>query len=203
MARINTKSPWEPKRGEPLEHWQWFIVYLHQQKRSLKRVALQVGKSQNWIERLSIKWQWKERRQAWDADIGRKVSRALDALHDEAIEAMRQRHIQIGLGMQSAAAKELKAWIAKIEKAAEEAKEAAIREGRDPSKAHHDPVLSVNELIRLANEGMTVERLNRGEPTDVQKIVTNDGMEEKLDALTVEDLREFKRLRAKIDGTAE
>lgn len=193
-------KPWDPHPKENIQWWRWFVIYRDMQpKRSLAKTARIAGKSSAWIEKLSTQWGWAERCQAWDAQMALHVSRMLDGMQADAVEAMRKRHINLGMGMQTAAAKELQAWVHKIDAAEAKAKEAAIAEGRDPTKAYHEPVLTIGELIRLANEGTGLERINRGEPTEVTRVEVD---ENGLDRLTAEELRQLKRLKEKLGGSA-
>jgi hypothetical protein len=189
-------KPWEKHPAEKIHHWRWFIVYRDMLPRSIAGAARKCEKSPSTFEKLSRRWDWRGRCEAWDEQIAVQISRQIDEMQSEAIEAMRRRHIQLGLGMQTAAAKELQAWVAKIEKLAQEAKKKAIEEGRDPATAWHDPILTVGELIRLAQEGTAIERLNRGEPTAHTKVETDDN--EGLANLSLAETRELKRLKDKM-----
>jgi hypothetical protein len=193
-----TGKPWDKRASESLKHWQWFVVYRDMPvPRSLIGAARLVDKTSSTLEKLSRRHEWQSRCKAWDTQLSVQVSRALDDLQVGAIEAMRRRHIQLGLGMQTAVSKELKAWIHKIEAAAAQARLDAVARGDDPEKAFHEPVLKIGELVRLVQEGTSLERLNRGEPTEHTQVDVED---HGLNRLTKKELRDLKQLKAKLKG---
>ena len=181
-------KPWEMQEKEPVEAFRFFCFYRDMQRRSVLLVSKTFGqRSPRKLERLSSKYDWKARARAWDIEIDRRVREAqVGELAD-----MRKRHINLGVGMQTAVVKELQALVAKIEKADKAAKLL------DPL-GHHEPLLTVSDIIRLSQHGTQLERLSRGEPTD-HTVVETPG-EASLAALSVPELRALKALKAKLKG---
>lgn len=183
-------TPWDKRYKESMRHWRYFMVYRDMWPRSLSTVAKKVGCGASNIEKLSSRWHWVERAKAWDASLAIQVARRVDDMAVNDLEAMKRRHIQMGLGMQTATALELNAWVEKIKEAVALAKE----EGR----LYHKPILTIGELIRLAQEGVSIERLNRDLPTDVTRTETEDAG---LGNLDIQDLKELKKLKNKMEGS--
>lgn len=183
-----TPKPWEMQDGEPVVAFRFFAFYRDMQRRSVNMAAKAFGqKSPRRLEKLSAKHDWVNRARAWDVEIDRRVREAqVGELAD-----MRKRHINLGVGMQTAAVKELQALVAKIEKASK----AALL--LDP-KGHHEPLLTVSDLIRLSQHGTQLERLSRGEPTDHSVVETSEATG--LAALSTADLKALKALKAKLQG---
>lgn len=177
-------KPWEMQEGETAEQFRKFCFYRDMQKRSLQTCANAFGlKNKKSTELLCRKFNWVDRCSAWDVELDRRVRDSQVA----EIADMRKRHINLGVGMQTAVVKELKALVAKIDEAATQAE----KEG----KKYHEPVLSVNELIKLSQHGTQIERLSRGEHTDHTKV---DSPEQDLSSLSVKDLKTLKRLKEKV-----
>lgn len=184
MASGLKNEPWHKQKGETACAYRYFTLYKDMHGRSISRLAKLLGRSARGLEKYSSNYNWKERAAAWDRELD---NRLLDKRSDD-IEAMRQRHVQLGLGMQTAVAKELKAWVHKVELANAKAKAKGLE--------HHDPVLSVNELIRISEHGINLERISRGEPTGHVKV--NEEVD--LSALSVEELKQFRKLKKKMSS---
>ena len=99
-------QPWERQPGESEPAFAAFTVYRDMaEKRSLREVGRQLGKSRALIERWSSKWNWQERVRAYDNDLQKQQ-------HVQAIKnskKMAERHIDIALQMQVKALQALKA----------------------------------------------------------------------------------------------
>jgi hypothetical protein len=179
-------KPWEMQEDESLDQFRYFCFYRDMQRRSIHGVAKAFGlATPRQMEHFASSRKWVERCRAWDVEMDRRVR----DLQTAAVAEMRKRQINIGIGMQQAVAKELRAWVVKIELAEEEA--------RKVGKKAHDPVLSISDLIRLCREGTTLERLNRGEP-----VAGGDSGDHDLDlsALSAEELKLLQALQKKMRG---
>jgi hypothetical protein len=140
-------EPWDCQPNEPPRAWAAFCTYrdLEPHQRSLVKVGDQYGRTHGWMEKLSSRWRWVGRVRAWDIQQDR-IKRAAAG---KALEDMARRQVGIGLLMQKKAADRL-------------------------SKMTDDEValLSVWELTRLAETGVKLERIGRGEPIDIDQGAT-------------------------------
>ncbi|MCA9825352.1 MAG: hypothetical protein KC482_08850 [Dehalococcoidia bacterium] len=84
IADDSARRPWDPMPKEPGTSYAGFVQYREQPaaERSLRVVALRLGRSPSLIERYSSRYQWVSRTQAFDADQARR--RAEDALQVQA-----------------------------------------------------------------------------------------------------------------------
>ena len=178
-------KPWEMQEGESLNDFHFFRFYRDMQRRSVRKASQVFGhKTSRVFERLSSKQNWPDRARAWDVELDRRVR----DLQTADIADMRKRHINIGIGMQTAVVKELQAHVQQIE----DAHALAVAAG----KKHHIPLLSVSDIIRLSQHGTQLERLSRGEPTDHTKVDMPE--EADLSMLTAKELKALKILKAKL-----
>lgn len=190
MKELELK-PWHQQPGEDAKSYRYFCAYLDQMgRRAIARLAQKLNVARNTLEKRSAKFKWVERCEEWDKHVLKKLA---DMAEADVVE-MRERHIQVGVGFQTAVVRELQALVNKINKAADDARARAIAEGRDPNKAFHEPVLSPTDLVRLSQHGVELERLTRGLVTSRAETVT----ETDLSALTLEELKVFKELTLKI-----
>lgn len=192
-------KPWEQQDGESPVAFRAFCTYMNllPTKRSLAHAAEVLGRSVHSVEALSKKYKWSIRLTAWEAHLNQRIA---DAQVD-AVAKMRERHIQIGVGFQTAVVKELKALVNKIERAAEDARDRAIKEGRDPEKAHHEPVLTPAELVKLSQHGVELERLTRGLATMHASVnAAPDSFDEARGKLTLEELKILRELQSKLSA---
>ena len=140
-------QPWERQPGEPPRAWAAFTTYrdLAPHERSLQKVAQKFGKTHQWMSQLSSRWRWVGRTAAWENEQDR-VKRVAAI---KAVEDMARRQVGMGLLMQKKAADRL-------------------------NKMTDDEValLSVWELTRLAETGVKLERIGRGEPIDIDQGAT-------------------------------
>jgi hypothetical protein len=189
-------KPWEQQPQENNKHFKWFRLFLHTTNpRSVKGLSELIEVSYNTLNATSRKWRWQWRAEKYDEQLEDALARSDLA----EVDAMRRRHILLGVSMQSAAALEMRAHQKKIEDAAREAEQIAIQHGLDPRDAAHEPLLSIIDLIRLAKYGVEMERLSRGQHTEHLQL-TDKAMEEGLKKLNPEQLRALKELRKIMDG---
>jgi hypothetical protein len=133
-------EPWERQIGESRQAFQAFAIYRDMgPARSLQKVAQQLSKSLALMKRWSEKWSWVARAAAWDAELDRKTREAQEKARAE----MAERHAQEAMMLQKKGLELLKQL--------------------DPNSA------SWNEAIKLVTEGAKLERLVRGEPTEISK----------------------------------
>lgn len=181
-------KPWEMQEDETVNEFRYFVFYRDMQRRSIMVCSKAFGHANaRKMEKISQKCSWQARCRAWDVELDRRVRDC----NTKDIADMRKRHINLGLGMQTAVAKELRALVAKIERAAADAKAA----GRE----FHEPVLSVADILRLSQHGTQLERLSRGEHTD--HIKTEGAQEDDaLKALSVAELKALAAMKQKLKG---
>jgi hypothetical protein len=140
------RQPWERREGESSRAHAAFCIYLDMgPKRSLREAARRYYQDKcranvGQIWRWSRRWNWVARCEAWD-DYQDKLARERQT---EEIQAMRDRQAKLGVGMQGVAAQGLKAF-------------------RPEEATAHD-------IVRLAAEGTKIERLARGEVTEIAEV---------------------------------
>lgn len=100
MPKSSDAKPWERQDGESEKAYQAFCKYLDMgEKRSIRAVAQQLGKSATLMARWSSTWHWPDRVAEYEADLRRQVYKK--AQND--VEKMAKRHINIALKMQEKA----------------------------------------------------------------------------------------------------
>lgn len=167
--------PYERRSNETDPAWQAFVVYRDAGlERSHEKVARALGKSTQLIGRWSRAHQWVKRVRAWDVEIDRR--KRLEDL--TAIEKMRRRQIDIATKMQTLGLSEL-------EKLTTNA-EALEKENAVPAEL----------ILKLIDQGAKLERLNRGEPSDIVQQQSASDLDPT--QLTTEELRDLRRIRAAI-----
>lgn len=100
MPKSSDAKPWERQDGESAKAYQAFCKYLDMgEKRSIRAVAQQLGKSATLMARWSSTWHWPDRVAEYEADPRRQAYKK--AQNDA--EKMAKRHINIALKMQEKA----------------------------------------------------------------------------------------------------
>lgn len=174
------RAPWDRLDEETDEAWPPFVAYREMgTDRTLTAVATETGYSRRQCAEFSRKYGWVQRVRAWDRRKDQAATRG--ELH--AIERMHARHVALSLQLQDLTGIELARAIRLAEKRLE----------TDDDSETIDP----RHLARTLKDAVHVERLSRGEPTE--KVAA----EFDLSKLSVEDLRELKRLRAKMGADTE
>lgn len=143
-------AAWERKEGESLHGYEAFVLYRSSTERKTASVARALGLELETVDNLAKRHKWKERAAAWDAEVDRRLRET----EVDALAQMRRRQIEIGIGMQHAAALELRSLVRSIEAAEASA-------GGGP----RDHVLKPAELVKLVEAGVNIERVNRGADT--------------------------------------
>lgn len=133
------RQPWERQKGEPSRAFRAFARYRDMERRSLRRLAEEMGVSLRLVSRWSRQHHWVERCAAWDAEVDRLAREE----QVKAIAEMKRRHDEAGMAMIRAALERLATM---------------DREQIDASA-----------VVRLLAEGVKIERLARGEPETVQQ----------------------------------
>ena len=143
------RLPWEKQRGESGMAWAAFVTYRDKPPgtRRVALVATELGKSESLMWRWNLAWNWKERVDAWDAEVDRQARQA----HIDAVKEMRKRHAEIGNMLVTKGAQRL------------------IGSSRDGVQAINLGTLSAADAVRLIEAGVRVERISRGEATEVIK----------------------------------
>ncbi len=132
---------WERLPNESSKAYQAFCIYRDLGvERSLEKVAQNRGKpgSKSWLNTWSTKYHWVERAQAYDDYMEQEKRKE----QERAILEMVERHTKEAMALQQKALERLKSL--------------------DSSE------LSTKDVLSYLLEAMKLERLSRGEPTEVQ-----------------------------------
>ncbi len=142
----DTPELWERQENEPLKHYQRFCIYRdlpygaqnqEPQKRSIRSVAKVLGlKAKTQLEALSVKWNWVERASAYDVYM--TELRRFD--NEQAIRKMHDTHAKLGVQMLTKATRGL--------------------------MTLPDNELSAQDIARLVDVGVKVERMSRGDTSE-------------------------------------
>jgi len=145
----------QPK--EPDKAWGVFVIYRDMgPERSIRKAESKYkethgGKGDvNYCEKLSVRWRWRERVEAWDGDLDRR----LRAQRIRALEDMQRRHIEQGKSLQALGAS-----------GAKQLYEELKRKANDPDGY----LLTAKEIVALIEAGTKLERLNLGEPDSISE----------------------------------
>lgn len=172
------RKPWDRQDGESSAAFESFIAYRDLGlKRTLSQAAEVVGKTRGGLCKLSTEWGWVERCAAYDRKADQHRTRA----HLSEIEKMHARHIRLATRLQDVAGLELERLERRIRK------KLKLRAGDDKGD-----VTGANDISKTTVRAVGIERLARGEATERVETTVD------LSALSVEELKELKRLRAKI-----
>lgn len=146
MAKVKEDiKPWEQQDGETTKQFQAFSIYRDMgEERSLSEVARTLNKSRALLGRWSAANKWVERVAAWDREQDR-IARQ-EQIKD--IKKMRKRHADTGTLMVAVAQKALQKMI-------------------DPQTKELREDITSNEIARLVEVGSKLERLSRGDTSEV------------------------------------
>lgn len=130
---------WERLPGESAKAYEAFCKYrdMPPGERSLREVARRLGKSETLISRWSSQYRWVARVQAWDDEVDRKAREA----HLRTVKEMRERHARLAVAFQQKVAQRIQMI--------------------DPDE------LAPQDLARWLEIATKLERLSRGEPTEI------------------------------------
>lgn len=145
MAKTKNTEPWERQEGETPKQFEAFTVYRDLgEERSHVKVAEKLSKSVQLISRWSSANNWVKRVAAWDNEQDRLLR--LEQIKD--IKKMRKRHADTGTLMVAVAQKALQKMI-------------------DPKTKELREDITSNEIARLVEVGSKLERLSRGDTSEV------------------------------------
>ena len=104
MTKGSTNTPWDRQPRESVQAYEAFSLYLELgSKRSLRRVATELSKSETLIKRWSKNWDWHERSRAYDNELRHiELAEAKNAA-----KKMQQRQIQTAMLLQKKAVEAL------------------------------------------------------------------------------------------------
>lgn len=171
------RKPWDRQDDETSEAFQAFAVYRDLgPTRSLTMAAPQAGYCRRQMKEFSRKYDWVARARAWDRRVDQARTRAVLS----EVEKMHARHVALSLQLQDVLGVELDRLLAQ--------KERELLKGEEDEGA----VTSANDIAKTLERSVRVERLARGESTERVEEAWD------LSKLSVDDLKELKRLRAKL-----
>jgi hypothetical protein len=140
---------WERAKGESAKAYAAFCVYRDLgSERSLRKMANEgeCGANVGQLERWSSRWKWVNRAAAYDDELDRQTRR----VNEKERKQMVIRHTRISMLAQDTITDQLEKLLADVQ--------------ADPKKR-----LMPTELARLMHEAVAIERLSRGEPTEIGK----------------------------------
>lgn len=145
-AKRDAPELWEQQEGEKSQHYQKFCQYRDMpygtqgrepEKRSIRRLADAMGmKSKSSIEKLSTQWNWVERAAAYDV----YMTELERFKNEQEIKKMHDLHAKLGVQLLNKATRGL----------------IALR----------DNELSAQDIARLADVGVKIERMSRGDSAE-------------------------------------
>lgn len=195
---VAPEHPWDRQPGENDRAWAAFVKYRDDGiERSQARVAKHFGKSIENYGMLSTRWDWVARVSAYEAWRDRQLRMA----EIEEAKAMRRRHIEFAMSFQGAAALALNKIIAAEQKPLRDANGQVVY-GEDGKPLPGPLTLKPSEVKELADLGLRIERLNRGEPGEIEDVRISAAPAPSADysALTLEELRVLRELTRKARG---
>lgn len=145
-AKRDAPELWEQQEGEKSQHYQKFCQYRDMpygtqgrepEKRSIRRLADAMGmKSKSSIEKLSTQWNWVERAAAYDV----YMTELERFKNEQEIKKMHDLHAKLGVQLLNKATRGL--------------------------IALPDKELSAQDIARLADVGVKIERMSRGDSAE-------------------------------------
>lgn len=136
--RKKTELAWERQPGESEEAYEAFTDYYKNPKRSQKKTAKAVGKSEALIYRWSVRWHWTERAREYDNAL---VREEYTATLDE-IRKMNKAQAAIGLLLQ--------------------------KKGQEALEKMNLKKMSAKDLLQFLIQGTTIERRARLSDVSIQ-----------------------------------
>lgn len=134
-------KPWERQRGESQKAFEAFAIYRDMgSTRSIQKVAQKLTKSEALLRRWSAKWNWVERAKEYDLEMDRQHR----LQQEEERRKMAERHAKQAMMFQNKILERLRTL--------------------DPNR------LTPADLIRWFDIAVKVERLARGESTEIHEV---------------------------------
>lgn len=133
----NLKQPiWEKQPNESFTVFAQFQLYRDAgPNRTQRMVAAEVDRSEDQISENAIRWRWRERAEAWDKNLDAIKTKAVE----DAARTMATRQAKLGMILQDKAVAALE--VLKID----------------------EDTVTVKDVVQLADAGVKIERLARGE----------------------------------------
>lgn len=150
-------QPWDRQPDETDKAWRAFVTYRDMDNRTLEKVAPIVGTQPAAVEKLSARWGWRSRCDAWDRERDRMERDARAQAQRDAIKSMTERHTAIASSMQRLATVELGRVMNRL----------GVNQEK-PNLAQA-PQLSIDQIKTLIDYAIKLERLNRGEPGEINE----------------------------------
>lgn len=181
---MDEKDLWERMSGEKTDYYAKFCHYRDmdtgrvKNKRSIRILAEELGCSRQSLEKLSVKFNWVERAEAYDLYLEQELRQK----REKEIIRMHDNHANIASQLINKATKRLLTL---------------------PEKE-----ISAQDVVRMLDIGVKIERLSRGEPTENKHLsgnttITHDGgvdVNQRIDVsgLTDEELTGLERILEKL-----
>lgn len=159
-------KPWERQDNESSPAFEAFVLCRDTQPRSLRKVSESLSKSKSLIGSWSKTHVWGERCQQWDNEL----DSASQQTQLDATKEMKRRQIDMAIEMQRIACEAFK----------------LLRENLSTK------TISADNMIRMADIGAKLERLNRDEPSSIERIQESD-----FSKFTTEELFTYRALLLK------
>ncbi|MEI6805578.1 MAG: hypothetical protein WCK49_03615 [Myxococcaceae bacterium] len=164
-------KPWERQDNESSPAFEAFVMYRDTQPRSLRKVSESLSKSKSLIGSWSKTHTWGQRCQQWDNEL----DNASQQTQLDATKEMKRRQIDMAIEMQRIACEAFK----------------LLRENLSTK------TISADNSVRMADIGAKLERLNRDEPSSIERVQESD-----FSKFTTEELFTYRALLLK-SGHAE
>lgn len=167
--------------NESEESFACFVAYrdLPPRERSLIAAATLVGRTVRTLAEHSTKHRWVSRARAWD----RRRDQARTRSELTAIERMHARHKRLAIELQEVTAIELERLLRQ-----------ANRRLRQNAQDDNDPITSLDNLSKVHERAVRIERLAEGEATDINEGRLN------FDGMSVDEMMQLRSLLMKAKG---
>lgn len=165
-------QPFERQEGETTKAFEAFAKYRDLGlERSIRKVARELSKSDTIIKRWSSKWDWVERVKAYDMEMDRQAL----IQEEKKRKDMAKRHANLATVFQQKVLERLKAI--------------------NPAE------LSTSDLVRWFEISVKIERLSRGESTDITSLEHGGEVNQKHEHSVEEEIQKYAdmydRIRSK------
>lgn len=168
MPKVRVKA-WQRQSDESSCAFDAFVLYRDMPQRSNRQVGETLKKNKSQIDLWSSKHAWVARCRAWDNELDKRVRH----VQVQEIKAMKRRQIRMAVEMQSVAGAALK----------------SLTEKLNDQAGPKSPV-SPDHIVRLVDIGSRLERLNRDEPEQNMKLLSDQDYSN----LTIEEMEQLRNL---------
>lgn len=167
-------QPWHMQAGEPELAFRLFQQFCSMPAPRVLRDMLRTpGFPMSWeaLDRTAWEWFWNDRAKHWDAHLADLYTRTIERVTEETAEEVARRQLRLTKSMQELAEIEIDKLLA-------------------VSRMNDAPgTVTPRDALRLAANGMRLELLVRGDPTERVETVPD------VSAFSAEDLRALRRLQ--------